>query len=50
MTKPQENLPTVKQTALGLYVSAKEAYEQWKAAPDDVLVRRDDPRHLWRII
>jgi rhodanese-related sulfurtransferase len=27
-----------KQTALGLYVSAKEAYERWKAEPDKVKI------------
>jgi rhodanese-related sulfurtransferase len=32
------NLPQAKQTVLGLYVSAKEAYEQWQAAPDQVLI------------
>jgi rhodanese-related sulfurtransferase len=31
-------LPKMKQTALGLYVTAKEAYEQWKAAPDTIKI------------
>jgi len=31
-------LPEGKQTTLGLYVTAKDAYEMWKAAPDDVTV------------
>lgn len=31
-------LPKEKQTTLGLYVTAKEAYEMWKAAPDKVKV------------
>jgi rhodanese-related sulfurtransferase len=31
-------LPKEKQTTLGLYVTAKEAYEKWKAAPDKVKV------------
>src|SRR6478736_2542593 len=31
-------LPTEKQTVLGLYVTAKEAYEKWKAAPDMVKI------------
>ena len=31
-------LPEGKQTTLGLYVTAKDAYEMWKAAPDDVAV------------
>jgi rhodanese-related sulfurtransferase len=32
------NLPKGKQTALGLYVTAKEAYEKWKTDPDHVKV------------
>jgi rhodanese-related sulfurtransferase len=32
----KSNLPAAKQTVLGLYVTAREAYERWKAAPDDV--------------
>lgn len=35
-TKPQ--LPKNKQTTLGLYVTAAQAYEKWKSAPDQVLV------------
>jgi rhodanese-related sulfurtransferase len=31
-------LPKAKQTALGLYVTAAQAYEMWKAAPDKVKV------------
>ncbi len=31
-------LPREKQTALGLYVTAKEAYEKWKAAPDNIKI------------
>ncbi len=31
-------LPKMKQTTLGLYVTAAEAYEMWKAAPDKVKV------------
>jgi rhodanese-related sulfurtransferase len=31
-------LPKGKQTTLGLYVTAKEAYEKWKTAPDKVKV------------
>jgi rhodanese-related sulfurtransferase len=31
-------LPKEKQTALGLYLSAKEAYERWKAEPDKVKI------------
>ena len=38
---PQEvksQLPTEKQTTLGLYVTAREAYERWKAAPQKVTI------------
>jgi rhodanese-related sulfurtransferase len=31
-------LPAEKQTTLGLYVTAREAYERWKAAPDKVTI------------
>jgi rhodanese-related sulfurtransferase len=31
-------LPKGKQTALGLYVTAREAYEKWKADPEKVIV------------
>jgi rhodanese-related sulfurtransferase len=31
-------LPEQKQTTLGLYVTAKEAYEKWQADPDNVIV------------
>jgi rhodanese-related sulfurtransferase len=31
-------LPASKQTTLGLYVTATEAYAKWKAAPDKVMV------------
>jgi rhodanese-related sulfurtransferase len=31
-------LPAGKQTTLGLYVTSREAYEKWKAAPDKVTV------------
>ena len=31
-------LPAAKQTTLGLYVTSREAYEKWKAAPDKVLI------------
>jgi rhodanese-related sulfurtransferase len=31
-------VPKSKQTALGLYVTAREAYEKWKASPQDVMV------------
>jgi rhodanese-related sulfurtransferase len=32
------NVPKGKQTTLGLYVTAKEAYEKWKAEPDKVKI------------
>lgn len=31
-------LPEAKQTSLALYVTAREAYEKWKADPDDITV------------
>lgn len=31
-------LPQMKQTALGLYLTAREAYEKWKAEPDKVKI------------
>ena len=34
----ENKLPERKQTTLGLYVTAAEAYEKWKAAPDKVKV------------
>ncbi len=34
----EQNLPKGKQTVLGLYVTAKEAYEKWKAEPDRVMI------------
>jgi rhodanese-related sulfurtransferase len=33
-----EQLPAGKQTSLGLYVTSKEAYDKWKAAPDSVTI------------
>ena len=38
MTDPKANLPEGKQTVLGLYVTAKEAYEKWQAAPEQVKI------------
>jgi rhodanese-related sulfurtransferase len=38
MTDPKTNLPEGKQTVLGLYVTAKEAYEKWKAEPEKVKI------------
>ena len=33
-----DKLPKMKQTTLGLYVTAAQAYEMWKAAPDKVKI------------
>jgi len=38
MPHSKANLPKEKQTALGLYVTAKEAYAKWRAAPDQVKI------------
>ena len=38
MTELNANLPKEKQTVLGLYVTAKEAYEKWKAEPEKVMI------------
>ena len=38
MAELQANLPEGKKTILGLYVTAKEACEQWKAAPEKVKI------------
>jgi len=38
MSDQAASLPKGKQTALGLYVTAKEAYEKWQAAPEKVLI------------
>jgi rhodanese-related sulfurtransferase len=38
MTESNENLPKEKQTLLGLYVTAREAYEMWKAEPAGVTI------------
>jgi rhodanese-related sulfurtransferase len=41
MTNPIEahaNLPAAKQTVLGLYLTAKQAYERWQAAPEQVKI------------
>ena len=36
MNKQEQQLPKDKQTTLGLYVTAAQAYAMWKAAPDEV--------------
>jgi rhodanese-related sulfurtransferase len=36
--EPKPELPKDKQTTLGLYVTAGQAYEKWRADPDDVKV------------
>ena len=37
-TTESQAVPKSKQTTLGLYLTAREAYEKWKAAPQDVMV------------
>lgn len=37
-SQPQQAIPKEKQTSLGLYVTAAEAYEKWKADPEHVKV------------
>jgi rhodanese-related sulfurtransferase len=34
----EEQVPEAKQTVLGLYVTAKEAYDKWKADPENVKI------------
>jgi rhodanese-related sulfurtransferase len=38
VTETNKALPEGKQTVLGLYVTAKEAYEKWKAEPEKVKI------------
>ncbi len=38
MTEPNANIPKGKQTVLGLYVTAKEAWEKWRAEPETVKI------------
>ena len=38
VAKPCSELPERKQTVLGLYVTAKEAYEMWVADPENVTI------------
>ena len=38
MNDPNTNIPKGKQTVLGLYVTAKEAYDMWKANPEKVII------------
>jgi rhodanese-related sulfurtransferase len=38
MTGQTTELPKEKQTTLGLYVTAKEAFEKWKAEPETVMI------------
>jgi rhodanese-related sulfurtransferase len=35
---PDSTIPNEKQTTLGLYLTAKEAYEKWKADPEGVII------------
>jgi rhodanese-related sulfurtransferase len=38
MSESPANLPKEKQTSLGLYVTAKEAYELWRADPEQIKI------------
>jgi rhodanese-related sulfurtransferase len=38
MTELNANIPKGKQTVLELYITAKEAYEKWKADPEKVMI------------
>jgi rhodanese-related sulfurtransferase len=38
MNRLTEELPKGKQTTLGLYVTAREAYEKWQADPENVMI------------
>ena len=38
MNERKADLPEPKQTSLGLYVTAREAYEKWRAAPEKVKI------------
>ncbi len=38
MNETTASVPKGKQTTLGLYVTAKEAYEKWRAAPEEVKI------------
>jgi rhodanese-related sulfurtransferase len=38
MTELDADIPKGKQTVLGLYVTAKEAYEKWNADPEKVMI------------
>ena len=38
MAEPTASIVKERQTALGLYVTAKEAYERWKADPENVVI------------
>jgi rhodanese-related sulfurtransferase len=38
MTEPRTDIPLAKQTTPGLYVTAREAYEKWLAAPGGVTI------------
>ena len=38
MAERSTTIPAAKQTTLGFYVTAKEGFEQWQAAPDQVII------------
>ena len=49
MTDAHAELPAPKRTVLGLYVTAREAYERWRAAPDRVKIIdvRTPEEYMW---
>ena len=49
MTEPHVDVPKGKQTVLGLYVTAREAYEQYRAAPERVKIIdvRTPEEYMW---
>jgi hypothetical protein len=38
MSEPHTTISAAKPASLGLYVTAKEAYQMWKAAPETVMI------------
>ena len=38
MSAMEASLPEAKRTSLGLYVTAREAYAKWQAAPEEVMI------------
>ena len=44
VTHSDQQVPEKKQTSLGLYVTAQQAYEMWKAEPEP---QNADPDQVW---